>query len=58
MTVKELFDLVDQIRPNAFTEREKLHFLNTIEGKVYREILEKAEKGAEEFLPFREMTSR
>ena len=54
MTVKELFDLVDQIRPNAFTEREKLHFLNTIEGKVYREILEKAEKGAEEFLPFRE----
>jgi len=33
MTVKELFNLVDQIRPNAFTEREKLHFLNTIEGE-------------------------
>ena len=35
MTVKELFDLVDQIRPNAFTEREKLHFIPYTDIYIY-----------------------
>lgn len=54
MKVREVLTAIDQMRPNAFTEGEKLHFLNTIEGRIYREILEKAEDFAGEFLPFAE----
>lgn len=43
MTVREILTTVDRLRPNAFTDQEKLQFLNTIEGRIYREILEKAE---------------
>lgn len=43
MQVRELFTALDRMRPNAFTDGEKLYFLNTIEGRIYREILEKAE---------------
>lgn len=43
MTAREVLTSVDLLRPNAFTDQEKLYFLNTIEGRIYREILEKAE---------------
>ena len=54
MTVRELFTTLDQTRPNAFTDGEKMHFLNTIEGRIYREILDKAEGEEVVFRPFHE----
>ena len=43
MKVRELLTTIDRLRPNAYTDEEKLHFLNTIEGRIYKEIVEKAE---------------
>lgn len=54
MTVRELFTTLDQTRPNAFTDGEKLHFLNTIEGRIYKEILNRAEGDESVFVPFQE----
>lgn len=45
---------MDTIRPNAYTDGEKIAMLNTIEGRIYTDILEQAEGFDKEFLPFRE----
>ena len=37
MTIRELLARVDTIRPNAYTDGEKIAMLNTIEGRIYRE---------------------
>jgi hypothetical protein len=54
MTVRELLAMVDQLRPNAYTDQEKIDMLNTIEGRVYTDILLKAEGYEGEFVPFKE----
>lgn len=54
MKIRELFANIDQMRPNAFTDREKLYFLNTIEGRIYKEILQKAEGDDSVFQVFQE----
>ncbi|MGN0134959.1 MAG: hypothetical protein ACI4AO_09545 [Anaerotignum sp.] len=54
MTARELLTTIDQMRPNAFTDGEKLHFLNTIEGRIYTEILNRAEGNDLTFIPFQE----
>lgn len=54
MTARELLTTIDQMRPNAFTDGEKLQFLNTIEGRIYTEILNRAEGNDLTFVPFRE----
>ena len=38
MTIKELFDYVDEIKPNAFSNATKTVWLNECEGKVQTEI--------------------
>lgn len=54
MTVRELFTVIDRMRPNAFTDGEKLGFLNVIEGRIYGEVLNKAAGEAQAFIPFLE----
>lgn len=54
MTVKELFDTIDRMRPNAYTEMEKIAMLNTLEGRIYTEIINRAEGKDLFFHPFRE----
>lgn len=54
MKVKDVLAYIDQIRPNAYTDREKIAMLNTIEGRVYTDIFHKAEGFTGEFVPFKE----
>lgn len=54
MTIRELLARVDTIRPNAYTDGEKIAMLNTIEGRIYTDILEQAEGFDKEFIPFQE----
>lgn len=39
MTIREVLARVDTIRPNAYTDGEKIAMLNTIEGRIYTDIL-------------------
>ena len=54
MNVREILAMVDQLRPNAYTDGEKIALLNTIEGRVYTDIYQKAEDFEGEFEPFAE----
>lgn len=54
MTVRELLMQLDSLRPNAYTDGEKLRLLDTVEGRIYREILDKTEGEVKEFIPFQE----
>ena len=54
MKLVEVLRDVDQTRPNAYTDAEKIAWLNTIEGRVYTDILQKAEGFEGEFIPFAE----
>lgn len=54
MKVREVLATVDQLRPNAYTDEEKINMLNTIEGRVYTDIFQKAEGFEGEFIPFKE----
>lgn len=38
MTVKEAIDKIDQLKPNAFSEEEKVAWLSELDGLVQREI--------------------
>ena len=40
MTIREVLARVDTIRPNAYTDGEKIAMLNSIEGLIYADILE------------------
>ena len=39
MTIKELFDYVDEIRPNSYGNQTKMVWVNEIEGAVQTEIM-------------------
>lgn len=39
MTIQELFDYIDEIKPNSYSDAVKLIWLNEIEGKVQSEIM-------------------
>ena len=54
MKLREILTTVDQLRPNAYTDAEKIAMLNTIEGRVYTDIFQKAEGFEGEFVPFEE----
>ena len=38
MTVQELLSYIDDIRPNAFTDGQKLIWLNELEARIQREV--------------------
>lgn len=54
MYLRELFTTVDQLRPNAFTDAEKIRMVNTVEGRIYKDILSKYEGEEPIFIPFEE----
>ena len=55
MKVREILTMIDQLRPNAYTDKEKIDMLNIIEGRVYTDIMSKAEDGLSwTFIPFEE----
>lgn len=39
MTAREIIDLVDEIKPNAFSDTVKLRWLNALEGRVAAEVM-------------------
>lgn len=54
MKLREILTTVDQVRPNAYTDAEKIAMINTIEGRVYTDIFQKAEGFEGEFIPLEE----
>ena len=55
MKVREILTEIDQTRPNAYTDGEKIQWLNTIEGRVFAEIMSKADDELYwVFIPFEE----
>lgn len=54
MNVSEVLRKIDQLRPNAYTDPEKIELLNTVEGRVYTDIFQKAEGFEGTFIPFKE----
>ena len=54
MKVREILARIMQIRPHAYTDEEMIGMLNTIEGRVYTDIFQKAEGFDGEFIPFQE----
>ena len=54
MNLRELLVEVDQLRPNAFTDAEKIRMVNTVEGRIYKDILSKYEGEEPVFIPFAE----
>lgn len=51
MTAREVLSTIDQMRPNAYTDAEKLRFLNVLEGRIYTEIYEASRREAGEDTP-------
>lgn len=39
MTVKQVIDRADSVKPNAFTSEEKLHWLGELEGRIGAELM-------------------
>lgn len=54
MKLRELLAHVDQIRPNAYTDKEKIDMVNTIEGRIYEGIYKTKEGLDLTFVPFEE----
>ena len=54
MNLRELLVEVDQLRPNAFADAEKIRMVNTVEGRIYIDILSKYEGEEPVFIPFAE----
>ena len=54
MKLREILSTVDQLRPNAYTDAEKIAMINTIEGRVYTDIFQKAKGFEGEFIPCEE----
>lgn len=54
MKLRELLTTVDQLHPNAFTDGEKIRMVNTVEGRIYKDILSKYEGEEPVFVPFAE----
>lgn len=58
MTVKEILDLVDETKPNAYSEGVKINWLNTLDGRVFIEVIKlrevKEDKIITEFVPYKE----
>ena len=57
MTIKECFDYVDEIKPNAFTNDTKTVWLNEVEGMVQTEIFLNAETDVFEYHYSAEVTT-
>ena len=56
MTINEVIDLLDQQKPNAYSEKQKRHWLSQFEDMAFREVIETHENGAEGFVKYDENT--
>ena len=55
MKLREILATIAQIRPHAYTDAEMITLVNTIEGRVYTDILmQSADFKGDEFDPFKE----
>lgn len=43
MKIRELLDYIDDVRPNAFSETQKLVWINELEARIQRDVLLSAE---------------
>ena len=48
-TVREIIDYADRIKPNAFSDEDKVMWMNEIEGRIMREIFLMSEADRYEF---------
>lgn len=48
MTIQDVLNLVDELKPNTMSVSAKVAFINEIEGKVHTEIIMRHEHTAEE----------
>lgn len=49
MTITQVMETVDRLRPNQFSNEDKLRWLSELDGVVYREILTQHETAVEPF---------
>lgn len=49
MTMNKVIEQIDRIKPNVYTDDDKYKWINTLEGLVCREVLQRDEPGY--FLP-------
>lgn len=56
MTINQVIELVDSVKPNACTQEQKLRWVNELDGKVHEEVI-KTHEGwdGEEFVPYDDM---
>ena len=52
MTLAELIAQVDEFRPNMFTKEQKTAWINEIESKVVKQIINRALWNKDEFTPY------
>lgn len=45
ITAKDVIDAVEKVRPNAYSDEEKLKWINEVEGKIHDEIIKNSEIG-------------
>ncbi len=48
MTIQDVLNLVDELKPNTMSTSAKVAFINEIEGKIHTEIIMRHEHTAEE----------
>lgn len=39
MTIKEAIDLLDELRPNAFDQVRKRHWLSNLDGQIHQDVI-------------------
>lgn len=45
ITAQDVIDAVEKVRPNAYSDEEKLKWINEVEGKIHDEIIKNSEIG-------------
>ena len=58
MTIREVLETVDRLKPNQYGSADKLRWLSELDGAVYREILTQHETRSEERRVGKECRSR
>lgn len=55
MTIAQAIETVDQLKPNQYSEEQKLQWLSQLDGKIFVELISTHEGGKESFEPYTEM---
>ena len=54
VTVNEVLQRIDSLKPNAYSRREKLQWLSTLDGLLWREVMAVHEGAGQPFGPYGE----